>query len=447
MGQYLCGFRKNRATGAREEETWVDLMDDWGDLAPGALTYTAPVATNTFQPVMSGPQPAGDPTAPPNQQAGDMILPRGASIQLSGGGAIRNDGRASDFEISEDVGFLARGVGIALASLMTSAYATAPIDWYSEASFIEVLVTAAYAPPSTTQFYSDAFKQDVTGDLTVSAVVDNGDSWTITFTGAALTADYQVGNMIDPDWAAPWWQYLPIIANGTDWVEVLKTGVTAPVATNTFSIHGVYANVIAGYGKTWQAPYALWFTGGDNIAGESIVSAVNRTNGLVTLTTAQAVNIAAGDRLKAWDERATFHYQWNLNHVMMAPSSRDPDNIDLRIGGGGTYAGALWEYIYMWAKNGIYICPTYNVHDKTAHVASGYPGYRAHLAIDKGNFTLTEGYAAIKALAQPAAVADHDLMHLDSAYNLLKITHADGQVQNLLAQPADAENGFEIITY
>lgn len=408
-------------------------MNDWADITTAALTYTEPVVENTYEPVMSGPQPAGSPTAPPNQVLGDMVLPQGASLLLSGGGAIKNNGRGSDFEISEDVGLLAKGPGINLAAIMSSAYNSAPIAWYSETSFAEVTVTAPYPSSPKAKFYSDAFKRDITGNLTVSSVVDNGDSWTITFTGATLTADMQVGNMIEPDWVTPWWKYLEIVANGSDWVEVLNPGVAAPVATNTFSLHGVYANTI----MTWTQPYAIWFTAGANKGAQGFLETgygltVDWTTGLVTLMGALDNDIVAGDRLKAYAERVRFAYNWNTAQLVLAPSVVCPDDLDMCLGVG------QWDSfrrIYLRAKEGIYLCPAYATHDKVVHVANSHPSsaYRAHLQIDLGNLTIADGDLIIKdGRTAPAATSGLAKLYVDAADGDLKVIFGDGTVKTIV---------------
>ena len=427
-------------------------MNDWEELTPSALTYAEPLVANANQPVMSGPQPAGSPTESPNQVAGDMILKPGANIILDGG-SVRDDGRGTSFDISEFVGIQSRGPGISLASLKTSAYETAPIQWYSEGSFEEVVVTASYPSSPKDHFYSDAFKQNITGDLTVTAVEDLGDSWKITFTGATLTDGYQLGNLIQPDWSTPWVKYAVITRNGTNWVEVLKTGLhTNPVATNTFSIHGIYANTI----RTYQNVYALWFTAGANVGAEAYIGwgasapGVDRTTGLVNLYpgTVMTNNIAAGDRLKAWDVRVLFDYGWNNGRVILAPSERDPDGMTLYLGAGGSHPGKQWTQIIMRALNGIDICPSYNANDQLVRIVSGYPGYRAHGEVTLGNLRVRDGALIIKdGITAPAAEAGFMKFYVDTVDGNLKVIFGDGQIETLTAENYPAANYCEIITY
>jgi len=413
-----------------------DTLDDIGDLAPGALVYDEPSAGNTWQGATTGPTvPSG---MMPNESKGDLVLKAGANIILDGG-AIKNNSRATDFEISEDVGIMGKGTGINMSTLMTSAYNSAPMQWFSEASFEEVTVTAPFAGSPTTKFYSDAFKQNVTGDLTVSAVEDLGDSWKITFAGAVLTENYQVGNLIEPDWSTPWVKYMSIIRNGTDWVEVLKTGLhTAPVATDTFSIHGIYANSII----TWQQPYALWFTAGANVGdgallGYAVGHTVDRATGLVELYSAMTENIAAGDRLKAYDFRVLFEYGWNNGRVILAPSSRCPGNLTMYLGAGGSHPGKQWYRIVARATNGIDLCPAYNTHDQLVRIVAGYPDggsptSRAHGEVTLGNFRVRDGVLIIKdGITEPSTEAGFLLIYVDVADGLLKVKYGDGTVRTL----------------
>lgn len=399
-------------------------LNDFGDLSPAALTYTEPSVDNTWQGATTGPTvPSG---MMPNEAKGDLVLKAGANIILDGG-AIKNNSRATDFEISEDVGIMGKGRGINMSTLITSAYESAPMQWFSEASFEEVVVTAAYGASPKTKFYSDAFKQNVTGDLTVVSVVDNGDSWTITFSGATLTENYQVGNLIEPDWSTPWVTYMSIIANGTDWVEVAKNNLhTAPVATDTFSIHGVYANTI----MTWKQPYALWFTSGDNVGegavlSEAAGSEVDRSTGLVTLTAAVTSNIDAGDRLKAYDFRILFEFGWNNSRMILAPSSRCPDSLTFYIGAGGTHPGTQWQQIIMRALNGIDLCPAFGATAKRVRVVNQNSSWPADLEITNGELIIKDGITA------PSAESGFMKFYVDAADGDLKVVFGDGTVKTL----------------
>lgn len=328
----ICEFRCN-ILGA--------IMIDAGDITPPpVLTYPEPVADNPYVPATTGPIPAIPSEMQPNEAKGDLILKAGANIILAGG-AIKNNSQSSGFELSEDTGIMGKGAGINIAALMTADYAGSPIQWFSEASFVEVSVTAPYAPPSKTTFYSDAFKEYVTGTLTVTAAVESGDTWSITFSGATLVENAQVGNlMLGTNYGVPWYKYLTIVANGTDWIEVrryyndfhcanlpFRTSMEVfelPAVGYEFALRGAYAVTIL---DTWQQPFALWFASGDNVGESAEISrttVVDRTTGKVVLASAMTNNIVAGDRFKAWDSRMLLEYQWRAGQVLLSPSNRVP---------------------------------------------------------------------------------------------------------------------------
>jgi hypothetical protein len=407
-----------------------DDLDDFGDLSPSALVYNEPSADNTWQGATTGPTvPSG---MMPNEAKGDLVLKAGANIILDGG-AIKNNDQSTFFEISELAGIMSKGGGVKMATLMGSAYDTSPLEWFSEASFVEVCVTTAHAS-ATTKFYSDAFKLNVTGDLTVTAVLDMGDSYKITFTGATLTENAQVGNLIEPDWGSAWVKYTMIAENGTDWVRVSKAKSLfgAPVATDTFSIHGVYANTI----MTWQQPYALWFTLGSNIANAALLatgaSAVDTATGLVTLASAMPYNIVAGDRLKAYDFRVLFDYGWNNSRVILAPSSRAPGAMYLYIGAGGTHPGAQWQTIFMRALNGIDLCPAFGSTAKTVRVVNQNSSWPADFEVTLGDLLVRDGRLMIKdGITAPAAAAGFMTFYVDTADGDLKVIFGDGTVKTI----------------
>jgi hypothetical protein len=409
-------------------------MDDWADLTPGAITVAEDPGLRRWEATVNGPVADAGSGRPPGDIAGDVVVPRGRSVLLSGGG-IRNDGRISDFEISEDVGVLVKGPGLNLAAAGMSGYESSPVQWFSEVSFTPVAVTAQYAPDPDRYFYSDSFKADVTGTLTITSVSDTGrGSWLIEFSGATLTAEMQRCNLLEPDWSTPWNKYLTIIANGTDWVEVGKGLASTPGATDTFSIHGVYANAVSSV--TYQRPYALRFETGSNAGTSAIISTHDDSTGLITLSADVDEDIEVADMFMAWDFRVLFEYGWNNKRVILAPSSRAPDDLTLYLGAGGTHPGAMWDEIEMRAKNGIRICPTYNTDDVEAIVESYLSGSSrkiAHLRVTKGHLRALAGGLQIgDGITAPGATTGYATIYVDAADGDLKVVFADGTVKTIV---------------
>jgi hypothetical protein len=308
------------------------------------------------------------------------------------------------------------------------------VSWYSPESFTEVVVRAEYPSSPTNTFYCDAFKQDITGTLTVTAVEDRGTTWKITFTGATLVIEGQIGNLADPDWSSPWHVYLQVLHNGANWVEVTKGTATAPVATDTFKIHGLFAARYGGAGFQW--PYAMWFDDGDNAGAGSIITSCDYASGLVVLTTAMSNNIVAGDILRAYDQRIIIDYGWNNKRVIMAPSSRCPDDITLYIGAGGAHPGAAFYEIDVRAKDAIRLVPGYGLTsgEKEVRVEPWSWAYDpAHLNVVRGNLRISDGCLVIKdgITAPGSSETGMAMIYIDAADGDLKIRYADDTIKTI----------------
>jgi hypothetical protein len=410
-----------------------NALDDWGDISPAAISPGSDTSiSGSWSSVTSGPS-TGDGNSP-NETEGDILIKRGKHIILAAGGAVKSDSKPNDFEISPDVGFLGKGAGFNFAPLVTSAYDNAPVSWYSPESFTEVVVSYEYPSSPTNTFYCDAFKQNIASTLTVTAVEDRGTTWKITFTGASLGIEMQIGNLVDPGWSSPWHVYLQILHNGANWVEVTKGSAIAPVATDTFGIHGLFA---ARYGSAgFQWPYAMWFDDGDNAGAGSVINSCDYTSGLVVLTAAMSNNIVAGNTLRAYDQRVILEYGWNNKRVILAPSSRCPDDITLYIGAGGTHPGAAFHEIDVRAKDAIRLVPGYGLTsgENEVRVEPWSWAYGpAHFNVVRGNLRVSDGCLVIKdgITAPGSSETGMAMIYVDDADGDLKIRFANGTIKTI----------------
>jgi hypothetical protein len=145
-----------------------------------------------------------------------------------------------------------------------------------------------------------------------------------------------------------------------------------PATGYEFKLQGAYAVTIL---NTWRQPFALWFTTGDN-AGQgaelSRTTTVDRTTGKVVLDSAMTNSITAGDRLRAWDSRIIFEYDWASasGTLRLSPSIRALHPF-LSVGGGSALSTQQWYQIVMMAQNGIDICPSSGTDDTTVRIVSG----------------------------------------------------------------------------
>ena len=159
-------------------------------------------------------------------------------------------------------------------------------------------------------------------------------------------------------------------------------------------------------------------------------------------------NIVAGDRFKAWDARILFEYGWNNNRVILAPSERNPNDIILYLGAGGTHPGKQWSNIIMRALNGIDICPTFGSTAKAVRVVNQNYNWPADLEVTLGNFRVRDGSLIIKdGIAAPAAEAGFLQFYVDTADGELKIIFGDGEIRTLAAENHPTANYCEVITY